>query len=423
MLNEIRKESHSMRKTKSSSGGDNDDEEEEAEENTNSCAITKGEEWKDWYPQEWIGWVMYGRPSDKPPHHWVTQTITEGPSEEPTWYTDETGKKASKKPPRRVLQRERAFNETTASGSSTESNTMLSRRIVHSDYELMIAKSVHDFKIIQLLKQNANTNEKREKVEEYLEEYLLNEADQMADRFAVQRALREKKTADLKAQESRRAMSDQSPNLGRAMLPDIGSERRDIESTPVDDTYDEQSYDGLDNDQSMELSSQMEFSQEISATTGPEMSSNSSSSSSSPSSSSSSSTTSFLSDPIVEFSIVSSSTPRVRTTKSATLSSNTLLSSNGRPPLPPTASSVFTRSRSPLKENVTKSIVQPVNSYRGKDWEYLNTTLHRKYSMEEPGLISLRCFQSGEAIKDVNELQDLKPGEVEDDDALQMTKM
>ena len=43
--------------------------------------------------------------------------------------------------------------------------------------------------------------------------------------------------------------------------------------------------------------------------------------------------------------------------------------------------------------------------------------------MEEPGLISLRSFKSGEAIKDVNELQDLKPGEVEDDDALQMTKM
>jgi hypothetical protein len=43
--------------------------------------------------------------------------------------------------------------------------------------------------------------------------------------------------------------------------------------------------------------------------------------------------------------------------------------------------------------------------------------------MEEPGLISLRSFQSGEAIKDVNELQDLKPGEVEDDDTLQMTKM
>ena len=43
--------------------------------------------------------------------------------------------------------------------------------------------------------------------------------------------------------------------------------------------------------------------------------------------------------------------------------------------------------------------------------------------MEEPGLISLRCFQSGEAIKDVNELQDLKPEEVEDDDTLQMTKM
>jgi hypothetical protein len=169
MLNEIRKEAYSMRKTKSSSGGDNDDEEEEAEENTNSFAIAKGEEWKDWYPQEWIGWVMYGTPSDKPTHHWVTQTITEGPSEEPTWYTDETGKKASKKPPGRVLQRERAYNETTASRSSTESNTMLSRRIVQSDYELMIAKSAHDFKIIQLLKQNANTDEKREKAEEYLE--------------------------------------------------------------------------------------------------------------------------------------------------------------------------------------------------------------------------------------------------------------
>jgi hypothetical protein len=129
------------------------------------------------------------------------------------------------------------------------------------------------------------------------------------------------------------------------------------------------------------------------------------------------SSSSSLSIPTMDFSIICNSHPRP--IHSTTASANREI---GRPPLVP-ALTVLTRSKSPLKSVVTQETITPINPYRGKDWEYVNTNLHRKYPMAEPGLISLRDFIVTEAAKDLKDLQDLKTGEVEDDEQLHMTKL
>lgn len=92
MLNEVRKEAFSLRKTKSTSSN----EEEEEEDNEENISLT--EEWTSWYPQEWIGWVMYGAPSENPTEHWVHQPTSKGPTNVEQ-YVDGNGLKSSKKPP------------------------------------------------------------------------------------------------------------------------------------------------------------------------------------------------------------------------------------------------------------------------------------------------------------------------------------
>ena len=64
---EVRKEAFHARKSRKTSK-EEDEDEEDAEEHS---SISEGtlpalvEEWETWYPQEWVGWIMYGVPSDK----------------------------------------------------------------------------------------------------------------------------------------------------------------------------------------------------------------------------------------------------------------------------------------------------------------------------------------------------------------------
>ena len=399
-MNEVRREAFSMRKTKKSVNGDEKDEDEDDEEGdenpSNSCPLSV-DAWITWYPQEWIGWVMYGTPCDKPTHHWVTQNISEGPSDEPTYYEDETGKKSSKKPPGRVLQRERANNETTTSRVTTDTNTLVSHRIVQGDREARIVQSTYDLKMINILKANADTDEKLERVNEYYEEFLINESDLLGERMREQRALREQKHADAKAKLERESKSNSrvlptpSPvNINQESLP-VNTPNNDI-LYPLEYQHNgESSYNGLANGR--EFPSQMEFPQVRDEDMNYAKPSESS-----------------ISKPTMSFSIVSNN--RARPT-----SSNAPIS--GRPPLVPNPSLVLTRSRSP---QAIKSPA-PENPYCGKDWEYINSTLHRKYPMEEPGLISLIDFNFRDGSKDLCDLQDLKKGEVEDDETLGMTEL
>ena len=69
--------------------------------------MTIVETWKSWYPQEWVGWVMYGVPSENPTEPWVNQPISDGPTDVDTYFTDEKGMKSSKRPPGRTNQREK----------------------------------------------------------------------------------------------------------------------------------------------------------------------------------------------------------------------------------------------------------------------------------------------------------------------------
>lgn len=409
MLNEVRREAFGLRKTKKSTvddDKDDEDDEEDGEENVSSCPLSV-EEWKNWYPQEWVGWVLYGTPSDKPTHHWVTQGISEGPSDEPTYFEDETGKKSSKKPPGRALQRERAHNETTTSRASSNSNTMLSHRILQSEGELKIAQSAHDLKMINLLRANADTDEKKEKVDEYYTEYLLKESDLLDERMRESRNQREKKKAD-EEKSLKRIVSAPSPiNNPTESIP----KNTPLASTPFDsDIIYPLEYNGLQNSEDI-FSSQMEFSQENQSNL--------------PSGSS-------VSNPTMDFSIISNSRDvRSRSTPSIDYavdsSTSSLLphqkSTLGRPPLPPAASTVLTRSRSPHKGVVSQDPIAAENPYRGKNWEDVNTALHRKYPMEEPGFISPRGFNEREGMNDLSDLKALKNGDIEDDEDLEMTQM
>ena len=391
-----------MRKTKKSTiedEKDEDEDDEEGDENPSTSIPLSADAWTSWYPQEWIGWVMYGTPCDKPTHHWVTQLISEGPSDEPTYHEDETGKKSSKKPPGRVLQRERANNDTTISRVSSDSNTMLSHRIVQSDREVRIVESTHDLKMINILRANADTDEKLQQVNEYYEEFLLNESELLGERMKERRALREKKQSDEKA---KKEMENNKPS--KRVLPIPSPINTTLKSNPNntptvatpsanDILYrhnDDSPYSGLENGR--EFCSQMDFSQDREEDDN----------NAQPSASS-------ISKPIMDFSLICNS--RVRT-------SSSVAPKSGRPPLaPPVAppSSMLTRSRSPAAPNPL------VNPYRGKDWEYINTALHRKYPMEKPGLISMKDFSFREGSQDLCDLKDLKKGEVEDDETCEMT--
>ena len=97
MLNEVRKEAFSLRKTKSTSSN----EEEDEEDNEENISIT--EKWTSWYPQEWIGWVVFGVPSENPTEHWVNQPSKNGPTDV-EHYVDDNGMRSSKNPPdRRIM--------------------------------------------------------------------------------------------------------------------------------------------------------------------------------------------------------------------------------------------------------------------------------------------------------------------------------
>ena len=66
---EVRKETFHARKSRATSK-EKDEDEEDADE---PSSISEGtlpalaEEWETWYPQEWVGWIMYGVP--------VSQTV------------------------------------------------------------------------------------------------------------------------------------------------------------------------------------------------------------------------------------------------------------------------------------------------------------------------------------------------------------
>ena len=79
MLTEVQREAYNTRyknieKTNSSSNVADDD-----EEDADVTSSISSDAWSAWYPQEWIGWVMYGVSSEHPTEHWVNQPFSDGP--------------------------------------------------------------------------------------------------------------------------------------------------------------------------------------------------------------------------------------------------------------------------------------------------------------------------------------------------------
>jgi hypothetical protein len=164
MLAEVRKEAFAMRfnKTeKSSTTATNADDEEEEQDETTSSTIMGPEAWTNWYPQEWVAWVMYGVPSENPTEHWVNMPFSNGPTEVEHYYTDSKGNKSSKRPPGRTNQREKVIMDSIVTKQKSSELTIRARQIVLQDEELEMTRSARDLAVIERLAKNADTEEKK----------------------------------------------------------------------------------------------------------------------------------------------------------------------------------------------------------------------------------------------------------------------
>jgi hypothetical protein len=130
MLTEVRKEAFAKRFNRgdkvSNASSDVIDDEDEVEGGGN---VTIVETWKSWYPQEWVGWVIYGVPSENLTEHWVNQPISDGPTDVDTYFTDEKGMKSSKRRPGRTNQREKASMESVQSKQSSDTNALRAQHL------------------------------------------------------------------------------------------------------------------------------------------------------------------------------------------------------------------------------------------------------------------------------------------------------
>ena len=137
---------------KSETAEKHDDEDEETDKGTQSSTqLTEG--WTSWYPQEWIGWVMFGLPSENPTDLWVNQPISSGPSTRNLM--DE--EKGTKKPAGRNVQREKYSFESVSTKLSVDNNTMRAQHLMQVNEELEHTRSSRDLKIIEMMLRRAKT--------------------------------------------------------------------------------------------------------------------------------------------------------------------------------------------------------------------------------------------------------------------------
>jgi hypothetical protein len=153
MLNEVRKAAFALRKSKAKL-----DEEDEQDEQVPATSISVAEQWETWYPQEWIGWVRFGIPSDHPNEYWVNQPVSDGPSEDPNYLVDEKGVRKNKKPHGRSVQRAEEAQSQSATKVKSDNNSILSHHVLQVEEELRISSSTHDICVVDLYTRNAVTD-------------------------------------------------------------------------------------------------------------------------------------------------------------------------------------------------------------------------------------------------------------------------
>jgi hypothetical protein len=164
MLSEVRKEAYAARFNSGKLDISTAEETNERNDETSSSSTTlivSNETWNDWYPQEWIAWVLYGPSSENPTEYWVTQPPSEGPTEVDTYYTDEKGQRGTKRPPGRNSQREKVVEEKSVSKLTIEANTLRAQQALLNNAEIGIQIRMDDRASLDLIRRFASTDEEK----------------------------------------------------------------------------------------------------------------------------------------------------------------------------------------------------------------------------------------------------------------------
>lgn len=150
MLNVVRREAFVMRPTTRTK----EDEEQQAADDP---AVV--ESWQNWYPQEWIGWCLFGPPSGDCHDAWVNQSVSNGPEEVIPF--EEGSRSSAKRPFGRAVQRERESHLKTTTKQTTDTITMQAKHFMQVDQELAMNKRLHDLATITMMEEVAVNDEER----------------------------------------------------------------------------------------------------------------------------------------------------------------------------------------------------------------------------------------------------------------------
>lgn len=336
------------------------------------------------------------------------------------------------------------------------------------------------------LQKNAVTIEEKNDAAELYREYLLNEAESVRQVLAEKRAKREREATSKAAVPRAPTTRESTPTLARTNFPDITSERAfvDEQSQYNQDEYDEDLFTPDDSSTPMEqnlgnqqthesysgqFSSEMSnakysLSQSSTCMTSPTQlyvsepsASQHSRSQSSIEPTSSFTRPSFISHPTMNFHIATdpvssgaqpseshySVEPTSTNTRKSSISHPTMnfqidtdsaSVSNGRPPLAPKTKAAPTKVPEASRQYITRNnspakiaqLVQnegPENPFRGRDYEFLNSVLHKRYCIVKGGIISVKNMNFEMANNDLHLLRNLKIGDVKDDEHLILTNL
>lgn len=172
MLNEVRKAAFAQRKSRAKI-----DEEDDHEEQNSAFLPAVSEDWENWYPQEWIGWVRFGVPSDHPNEYWVNQPVSDGPSEVENYLVDDKGVRKNKKPHGRSEQRNQEVQSVSANKIKSDNNTLLSHHVSQVEEEIRISSSAHDLNFINMYTLNAVSEEEKIEAREMMQMHLKAEKE------------------------------------------------------------------------------------------------------------------------------------------------------------------------------------------------------------------------------------------------------
>jgi hypothetical protein len=181
MLDEVRKAAYLLHKSKSKQEAGEQEEEDDDNEG-NSLPVVR-EDWEIWYPQEWIGWCMYGLPSEKPTEYWVHQPVSDGPTDVESYYTDPQGKRKIKKPPGRINQRATSDMIGSATKTLVDHNTLMAHHLVQMEKEMKVTVTAHNLKYINILIDTAVTEEEKEFSQWCYKSHMQIEIDALRDHF------------------------------------------------------------------------------------------------------------------------------------------------------------------------------------------------------------------------------------------------